>query len=517
MECHSNAGFNIPRNTRRSLFAVHRNDLRINFSYAYEFNRVTKMDRRSFLKRTSATVSGIVTSATISALTAHSVRASNRASGPAHATAADTPYGALKRARDQNGVEVLALPDGFEYVTFGKSGQVMSDGFVTPRNHDGMTCFPVSKDTVRLIRNHEIGKRPGRFRLDLTGPEATRYDQQGRGGCVTLDFDVRRKQLVRDFISLNGTIVNCAGGLAYRDAGWLSCEEIVFGPERGFDKPHGFTFYVPKNADRPVEAEPITAMGRFKKEAAVADNTSGVVYQTEDDEDASGFYRFVPNDPTDLMAGGALQMLAVSDFPRYDTRYKQVVGADLRAEWVTIDDPNPETVSPNTSCFAQGYSKGGARFRRLEGVYRGDAGSMYFVSTNGGNARRGQIWQFTPIDMSSGTLQLIYESPGSGVLDSPDNICVTPNGGILICEDDASRDADTYPLARGIRDVNRLIALGQDGIPSVFAVNVQNNTEMAGVCFSPDGEILFVNVFGNELPGSSMTCAIWGPWSNGPL
>jgi hypothetical protein len=103
------------------------------------------------------------------------------------------------------------------------------------------------------------------------------------------------------------------------------------------------------------------------------------------------------------------------------------------------------------------------------------------------------------------------------MLDSPDNICATPNGGLIICEDDASHDGDTYPLARGIPNVNRLIALGQDGIPSVFAVNIQNNTELAGACFSPDGEILFVNVFGNEIPGSSLTCAIWGPWSNGPL
>ncbi len=349
------------------------------------------MNRRRFLKHGSVAVGGIVSSAAVGALTAHSAWAANRSQRTDRDGGGAMAYGALRRSADQNGVEVLALPDGFEYVTFGTSGQRMSDGFVTPRNHDGMTCLPLSKDIVRLIRNHEIGKRPGRFPLDLTGPEATRYDQRGRGGCVTLDFDVRRKQLVRDFISLNGTIVNCAGGLAYQDAGWLSCEEIVFGPERGFDKPHGFTFFVPKDADGPVPARPITAMGRFKKEAAVADNTSGIVYQTEDDLEESGFYRFIPDDPTNLMAGGALQMLAVSDLPKYDARYKQVVGAELRAEWVAIDNPNPETVSAATSCFAQGYAKGGARFRRLEGIHRGEANSIYFTSTNGGDVRRGKL------------------------------------------------------------------------------------------------------------------------------
>jgi len=460
-------------------------------------------------------MAGIVTSATLCALGAHSARAGKREPGPG--PKADTFYGALKRTRDQNGMEVLALPEGFEYVTFGKSGQPMSDGFVTPRNHDGMTCLPLGKDIVRLIRNHEIGKSPGSSGLDLTGPKATRYDQRGRGGCVSLDFDLRRKQLVQDFISLNGTIVNCAGGLAYQDAGWLSCEEIVYGPEHGFDKPHGFTFFVPKDADRPASARPITAMGRFKKEAAVADNSSGIVYQTEDDLDQSGFYRFLPNDPADLMLGGTLQMLAVSDFPNYDARNNQAVGAELRTEWVTIDNPNPAIVSPASSCFAQGYAKGGARFRRLEGIYRSDANSIYFSSTNGGNVRRGQLWQFTPVDTNSGTLQLVYESPGSKVLDSPDNICVSPNGGILMCEDDTSFDGDTDPLAPGIRNVNRLIALGHDGVASVFAVNVYNDSELAGVCFSPDGEILFVNVFGDKSPGSALTCAIWGPWSNGPL
>jgi secreted PhoX family phosphatase len=258
-------------------------------------------------------------------------------------------------------------------------------------------------------------------------------------------------------------------------------------------------------------------MGRFRKEAAVADNSVGIVYQTEDAENDSGFYRFLPNDPADLMSGGVLQMLAVSGSPNYDTRSNQQLGTELRVEWVTIDNPDPETVSSASSCFAQGYAKGGARFKRLEGVFRGDAGAIYFVSTNGGNAHRGQLWQYIPSVGSGGTLQLVYESPGSSVLDSPDNICVTPNGGILICEDDASGDGDTHRLAYGIPNVNRLIVLGQDGEPSVFAVNVYNNSEFAGACFSPDGETLFVNVFGDGTANSAMTCAIWGPWHNGPL
>ena len=103
------------------------------------------------------------------------------------------------------------------------------------------------------------------------------------------------------------------------------------------------------------------------------------------------------------------------------------------------------------------------------------------------------------------------------MLESPDNLCITPNGAILFCEDDALADGDTHALAGGVREVNRLIGLGATGAPFTFAVNVLNASELAGACFSPDGEILFVNIYGDRTPGSGMTCAIWGPWARGPL
>ena len=50
-----------------------------------------------------------------------------------------------------------------------------------------------------------------------------------------------------------------------------------------------------------------------------------------------------------------------------------------------------------------------------------------------------------------------------------------------------------------------------------FAVNVLNDAEFAGATFSADGEVLFVNVFGDGSPGSGLTCAITGPWHRGAL
>ena len=114
-------------------------------------------------------------------------------------------------------------------------------------------------------------------------------------------------------------------------------------------------------------------------------------------------------------------------------------------------------------------------------------------------------------------LVLVFESPSGSVLEAPDNLCITPNGAMLFCEDDAVNDSDTNVLAPGITDVNRLIGLGLAGEPFEFAVNRLNDSEFAGATFSPDGEILFVNLFGDATPGSGMTCAIWGPWERGPF
>jgi hypothetical protein len=57
-----------------------------------------------------------------------------------------------------------------------------------------------------------------------------------------------------------------------------------------------------------------------------------------------------------------------------------------------------------------------------------------------------------------------------------------------------------------------------------FTVNRLNRAELAGPSFSPDGKILFVNIFGGPAGTVSpytgaegMTIAITGPWGKGPL
>ena len=77
-------------------------------------------------------------------------------------------------------------------------------------------------------------------------------------------------------------------------------------------------------------------------------------------------------------------MMSVKDKPNADLGGGIPVGTTWDVRWVRIDDP----AALVESVFGQGRAKGGARFRRLEGAWWGD-GVGYFVSTDGGSARRG--------------------------------------------------------------------------------------------------------------------------------
>lgn len=478
---------------------------------------MTTIDRRSFLRR-SAVAGGAAAGLTFLDTLGGAAGATSPGRGPASKSrSGDGGYGPLAPVADQDGNQILALPAGFTYVTFSKIGDTMSDGTVVPRAHDGMGAFRGPRNTTVLIRNHEVRTAPATVDGSVMVPAGAKYDPLGVGGTVTLVFDHQRGELVRDFASFGGSIVNCAGGVSYRERGWITSEETVAGPANGWERKHGYNFLVPVDADGPVAAEPLTAMGRFAHEAVAVDPRTGVVYQTEDSGNDSGFYRFLPTDPDDLTRGGTLQMLAVAGQDGYNALTGQAVGQRLPVRWVTITDPDPDLEGGAAQVAHQGLAGGAAMFNRLEGIWwdRSTQG-VYFNSTSGGDAGYGQVWHYSP---GKEELTLFFESPGGSVLDSPDNLLVTPRGGILLCEDDASgADNDTHPLAPGIEDVNRLVGINRWGEAFEFAVNRLNGAEFAGACFSPDGKVLFVNVFGEgNAPGSGMTCAITGPWAKGAL
>jgi secreted PhoX family phosphatase len=510
---------------------------------------MTDLDRRAFLKAGGVTAGAALFGG--SALQAISMRMAEAAPGNRGRRNPATGYGPISPKRSVNtGDQWLALPEGFEYSIFSKTGSEMSDGRPAPRSHDGMGAFGSAAGGVKLIRNQEIRFNSGpvftqgQFTIE---PADNAYDRAAEGGTVTLTFDARRFRtpsggLVQDFVSATGTVVNCAGGIALRKKGWLTCEEIVqeeagsapAGSVPRTQQKHGYVYLTPLSSPRPgrpAGPRPFVEMGRFAHEAATVDDRTGVVYMTEDAGSGrgSGFYRFLPKDPSDLARGGVLQILGVKGRPSVDLREGQRPGKPLPVQWITIQDPNPSGDAPN-AVFEEGFAHGAAKFNRLEGCWDG-SGSIFFASTSGGDVKNGdvnsdgfaegygQIWEYIPRGSSGGQLVLLFESPDGDVLDSPDNIVVSPRGGLVLCEDDSSSaNAGQSDVSEFFgEDKNRLIGLTLQGQPFPLAENVFNDSELAGACWSEDGEFLFVNIFGYDEAGSGGTLAITGPWERGAL
>ena len=70
---------------------------------------------------------------------------------------------------------------------------------------------------------------------------------------------------------------------------------------------------------------------------------------------------------------------------------------------------------------------------------------------------------------------------------------MAPWGDLIVCEDTSNHCG--------------LVGIRPDGSQYAIADNAWSNSELAGVCFSPDGRTMFVNI---QYPG--MTLAITGPW-----
>lgn len=459
--------------------------------------------RREFLSESFSSVSGFGVAAALSALDGRF------AIGESAKSKLD-----LVPAKDEaTGLKLIHLPEGFRYVSYGWTKDPMSDGIPTPMNHDGMGVVAEKDGVVTIIRNHEIGSDGKAWAMNNSKP----FDSNAQGGCTKLKFDTKKGEWLDSRVAIAGTSRNCAGGVTPWGT-WLTAEETVMGPNsvdhyklnqrRDFKKEHGWVFEVdPAGVAEPV---PLKDMGRFVHEAVAIDRETGIVYETED-RNTAGFYRFIPNEKGKLAAGGKLQIAEVIGCD--DLRGHVEKNKSFEVRWHTIPDPTlahtPGAEKPDElGVFKQGKQLGGTTFARLEGCWSGN-GMIYFDATSGGKANAGQIWQFNPKQQK---LKMLFESPGKETLNMPDNLCVNPHGGILICEDGDYGNAK-FP--------QRMHILTQDGKLVPFALNdVQlkgekkfrgdfRGREWAGVTFSPDGKWLFANI---QTPG--ITLAIAGPWKS---
>lgn len=454
------------------------------------------MNRRHFLKSASAVTIGFM--------------GLHKLLGCASKTPAHYGFGPLLPDPEK----ILDLPKGFSYRIISRPGQKMTDGFFVPELPDGMATFPGPNDLTIIVRNHEINfkalDRQGAFGKDNQLleklPKEMIYDLGANGypclgGTTTLVYDTKKQQLEREFLSLAGTLRNCAGGPTPWNS-WITCEETTAKIGDYCSRDHGYTFEVPATAEpalsKPV---PLKAMGRFNHEAVAAHPATSIVYQTEDAYDGL-IYRFIPDQPGRLAGGGKLQALCVIDQPGLDTRNwdgrNVSPNETLAVRWCDLENID----APEDDLRKRGFADGCACFARGEGMWFGND-AVYFACTNGGKKKKGQIWKYTPSPLEGlpeeesqpGMLELFIEPNNGELVENADNLTVAPWGDLIVCEDGAEE--------------NFIFGVTPAGGIYRFGKNAMSYSEFAGATFSPDGSTLFVNI-----QKEGLTLAISGPWQN---
>ncbi|WP_299536491.1 alkaline phosphatase PhoX [uncultured Streptomyces sp.] len=411
---------------------------------------------------------------------------------------------------------ILALPAGFSYRILTHSGvTTLESGETTPSNHDGTAAFEGPRGVTLLVNNHELSGVRTSWAHPVPLAEGLVYDAVAAGGCTVVE--TRRDGSTAEWVGIAGTSTNCTGGSTPWGT-WLTCEETEDkAGKNGLLKDHGYVFEVdPYDRRANRDPRPVKAFGRYAHEAVVIDPQRGHAYLTEDASTPNGLlYRWVP--PKGFTHGrGKLRTLAddagvlqatkcfdkngafVDDLSRA-TKIGTVYGVD----WVDVPDRDAKTVSVRKQ-FADGQV---TRARKLEGMWWGDGGAYLvssFARSESPVQHDGQVWFYDPKRRTL-TLKVLLgvnaDPSVDGAFDGPDNITVSPYGGLVIAEDGdgiqhlfgATDSGVTYPIARN--ELNGGTAQEPE------------YSEFTGVTFSPDGKTLFANI---QTPGIML--AITGPW-----
>ncbi|MFC7598015.1 alkaline phosphatase PhoX [Terrabacter sp. GCM10028922] len=467
----------------------------------------SSLDRRGFLEAAAATGLGIAISGSIEVLAG---------SGSALAAPRSSEgYGPL--VPDPNGL--LSLPEGFSYRIVSQTGVTpTADGVPTASDPDGNGVFARGTGST-IVNNHEIsGLSTGSEKFGVPTLAGITYDPGARGGTSNIEVDAEGVR-IREYASVAGTHTNCAGGETPWGT-WLTCEESEQRKGGRFLKDHGYVFEVdPTSQEANIGKSPVplTFLGRFAHEAVSVDPATHVIYETEDAATPSGlYYRWTP--PAGFSgAKDALRELALSEGGNTagqleamscysgsthipDLSLATHPGTRYKVVWKQVPDRDARV----TSVRKQFADHEITRSRKLEGAWWGDGGA-YFVASfarvsdgSSANDHDGQVWFYDPASEAVTLTTIFAVNPDPNVdsdsYDGPDNMTLSPYGGIILAEDGGG--------------IQHLVGVTDQGKSYPLARNDRNTSEFAGPAFSADGSVLFVGI---QSPGHVF--AITGPWA----
>ncbi|WP_230687027.1 alkaline phosphatase PhoX [Catellatospora vulcania] len=455
----------------------------------------TPLSRRNLLRAGTLGGLGIAFAGSIQAV-----------AGPAYAHPTVPGYGPL--VPDPAGI--LSLPEGFSYRIVAEAGKtLLSTGEATPSDPDGTACFGTRRGFT-LVNNHEIG---GDEPYRVPARPGFTFDPGAGGGTTNIEVDHHGNR-VRQYVSLAGTHNNCAGGITPWGT-WLTCEETEQRKGGAFLQDHGWVFEVdPFDQEANLDPVPLKFLGRYSHEAVAVDPKTDEIYLTEDASGPNGLYfRWVP--PKGFKGrDGALRKLALSEGGDTAGRLQALKasldglhitdlsaatepGTKYKVSWVDV----PDRLAATVSVRKQFTNDQVTRARKLEGQWYGDGG-VYFVSsyariTDGSvHEHDGQVWFYDP-KRETIELKTIFglnpDPKEEGHFDGPDNITVSPYGGIILAEDGEG--------------LSHLIGVSDKGVTYPLARNEISESEFTGPTFSQDGRILFAGI-----QADGLVVAITGPW-----